>query len=563
MANENYNIDDILSEIKKRREENTNEILNRQDPEPPKPSIQETNPIAEPVLEPEDVPVVEPIIDTEPAAPPIEVPNLELEQEKEQEADDGMVDLFALNKVEAEEIPEPEPKLSDKKLEAEEIDEDDTDTKKKKKAKKDKKGKDGKKKKNPLKTIIIILLVLIVLVVAGGGAYLYYALNMVTEPEQTQSNPELKEKEWDGMDELVEVFNPIEETDASQLASLQDMIKTWYYNGEPSSSTHVLNILLIGEDTRGSDILDTGTRADSAMIASINIDTKTIQLTSILRDTYAYWENEPGNADSGTWNKINAAMALGDIEVYKNAVERLYKVQIDNHIIVNFDSFEAIIDAMGGVTLELTTAEINEINNHPKRYNKVYIEKSFDGDKGKLKLNGKQALAYCRIRKLDSDNMRANRQKICISEVAKEARDVSPSTLIKMVNKLLPYVKTDMKKSNILKIGKYALKQGWLDYDMVTTNMPEYRIGESGSGGVFNFAGGWIWKCDFPHDAYTLQTMIYGKSPITLARTRVDYINCNETGYYSEGAPATWAVIQNENYGQVTTLTTTTKESEE
>ncbi len=566
MAKDNYNIDDILSEVKKRREENEREIKGE--------SIPSAEEVAdEDILDNDKPEYVEDgyVLDDTMLQPPDDMDELEVEDEVTQEVEDevsedtvdeidttipeqtdedilqtaeeakqastaDMVDLFSIE-AEDEYQENEEPVVEDKP---------------KKKAKKER-----SKGRKIARAIIIILLVLILAIGTAGGIFVYKTLNTVTDKNNTTPT------EWEGMDKLVEVFNPIEETDASQLASLQDMIKTWYYNGSPVSSTHVLNILLVGEDTRGDDILDSGTRADSAMICSINIDTKKIQLTSVLRDTYAYWENEPGNKDSGTFDKINAAMSLGNINVYKNAVENLYKVKIDNYVIVNFDSFEAIIDAMGGITLELTSSEIWEINNHPRRYGNVYIEQTFDGHSGEVKLTGKQALAYCRIRKLDSDNMRANRQKTCLQEIAKEANDVTPATLIKMAEKLIPYVKTDMSKSTILKLGRYALKQGWLDYESDTTNLPEYRLEERGAGGNFAFAGAWIWKSDFPHDAYYLQSIIYGKSSITLARTRVDYINCTERGYFSEGAAAVWATIPNDSYGVATTFTTTTKESDE
>lgn len=558
MAKDNYNIDDILSEVKKRREENEKQIKGEDivsaetpaDTEPvdensddligDEPLVMDDTMLStveenEDEIIKEDEEVAEDEIDTT-ITEETEDDILQTAEEAKQSADsdEDMIDLLSFDTEEepvVAPVVEPEP------------------------IKKEKKNSKGKK---IAKIIICVLLVLILIAGSVGGIFVYKALNTVTD-----NNKNVSQSEWKGMDELVEVFNPIEETDASQLASLQDMIKTWYYNGSPSSSTHVLNILLVGEDTRGNDILDSGTRADSAMICSINTDTKTIQLTSILRDTYAYWENEPGNPESGTFNKINAAMALGDINIYKNAVENLYKVKIDNYVIVNFDSFQAIIDAMGGITLELTSSEIREINNHPKRYNNVVIDQTFDGNSGKVKLNGKQALAYCRIRKLDSDNMRANRQKICLQEIAKEAKDVSPTTLIKMAEKLIPYVKTDMSKSTILKIGRYALKQGWLDYESNATNLPDYRLNERGAGGNFSFAGAWIWKSDFPHDAYYLQSLVFGKSFITLAQTRVDYIKCTETGYFSQGAPAVWATIPNDSYGVATTFTTTTEESDE
>jgi LCP family protein required for cell wall assembly len=245
-------------------------------------------------------------------------------------------------------------------------------------------------------------------------------------------------------------------------------------------------------------------------------------------------------------------MSTGDINAYITCVENLYKIDIDNYVIVNFDSFESIIDALGGVTLELTSAEINEINNHQKRYGNVTIEKTFDGNSGELKLTGAQALAYCRIRKLDSDNARADRQKTCLVEIFDEAKDASNVQLLKIVNSLIPYVKTGFSTNDIVKIAKYAFSDGWLDYDVQMTTVPESRINEKGAGGIYY--GAWCWKSDFPQDAYNLQTKIYGKSSITLARLRVDVLQCRETGFFADGNSATTATITNNNYGEVTTL---------
>lgn len=317
-----------------------------------------------------------------------------------------------------------------------------------------------------------------------------------------------------------------------------------------------MNVLLVGEDTRGDEILDEGTRADSAIIVSVNIDTKQIHMTSVLRDTWAYWETKEGDESTGQFGKINGAMSTGDINTYISCIEHLYKITIDDYVIVNFSSFEDIVDSLGGVTLELTSREINEINNHQKRYGNVTIEKTFEGNSGKIKLDGKQALAYCRIRKIDSDNMRADRQKTCLMEIFNQTKDASNTKLLKVATSLIPYVKTGFSKSEILQIGKYAFSQGWLGYDFKTKNVPESRINLKGAGGNFKFAGAWIWKCDYPQDAYNLQMWIYGKSNITLAKNRVDFIKCAETGFYKQGASAvsSSAVITNNHYGEVTTL---------
>ena len=565
-----YNIDDILSEVKKRREENeaqiksdneaaqkvVEEVINSKKLEP---VVEDITPIEEQREKPEDI-YSQTTNQTE---------NAEIEQETEAEPQNTvdvklpktdekpLEPLNVHHKKKDRAVSKSEEEFVDVKNIVEQnndydnyyINSSDESDRDRERARKKKKKNDKKKKKNT--AIRVILILLIIVLCAGIGVYWYVnnILDTVTDENADKQTNVSQMK----MDERVESFDPIEEADASEIGSLQDMIKKWYKNGTPASSSRVLNIMLIGEDTRGKKVLESGTRADSAIVASVNLDTKQIKLTSILRDAYAYWETTPGDESTGHFGKINGAMSTygGDIHTYISAVENLYKIKIDNYVIVNFTSFEKIIDNLGGVELELTSAEINEINNHQKRYGGVYIDKTFDGTKGTLKLSGKQALAYCRIRKIDSDNMRANRQKICLSKVFSDMKNASSVQLLKILNDMVPYIRTDMPKNNIVSTAKYALSEGWMSYDVSTSNVPEYRNDENGAGGTFY--GAWCWKADYPMDAYMLQMDIYGKSSITLARTRVDYINCRESGFYSETGYAVQATYTNENYGEVTT----------
>ncbi|MDE5973616.1 MAG: LCP family protein [Eubacterium sp.] len=411
------------------------------------------------------------------------------------------------------------------------------------------------KKGKIVRNIIIVLLVIVLVAAAGAGIYVYKALNSVSDDD---NNATKTEQRYTAMDKLIENFPEVNETDADHLSSLQDMIKTWYYNGAPCSSSHVLNVLLVGEDTRGDEILEEDTRADAAIIVSINTDNKQITLTSILRDTYAYWENVPGDETTGEFGKINGAMAMGGIGCYINCVEKMYKIDIDDYVIVNFDSFEGIVDELGGVDIEITSAEINEINNHQERYGYVTIDKSFEGNSGEMRLTGEQALAYCRIRKLDSDNMRADRQKTCLTKIFDGVRDGNAVTLLKVVNKLLPYVKTGFSTNEIISISKYALSQGWLSYDIKMTSVPNARINGKGAGGIYY--GAWCWKADFPQDANYLQTLLYGRSSVVLAEKRVDILKCELYGFYNESLVPCYAVIYNNSYGEATTYESTTEE---
>ena len=542
----NYNIDDILSEVKKRKAAETAPKAEAE-PVPEEASAPEAEPTPEPAQE----------VTPEPATEPTPEPTPEAEPEpKEPE----MVNLFELAEKDEPVFEEEEPEVAeepDRTVPEDELVPETPSEAQPKPAKK-------KKKKKPMsktqKILTAIIVALVTMIVAAAAVLAFTAndwINEIINNSQDQEAPTATTEEWQGMKTLVESFDPIKETEATEIASLEDMIKTWYHNGTPCSSTHVLNVLLIGEDTRGKNILDEGTRADSAIIASVNIDTGEIVLTSILRDSWAYWETEAGKESTGQFGKINGAMSLGDINCYKRTIEQLYKIKLDGHAIVNFDSFETIVNELGGVTLELTEAEINEINNHPGTYGKVKIKKKFEGKKGEQKLNGKQALAYCRIRHIDSDNARADRQKICLIKIFEQTKEASKPKLLKIIKDLIPYVKTSFGKNEIIKIARYAFSKGWLDYDVITTNVPEMHL----KGGNFKpeYGGQWIWKPDYPADAYMVQKRIYGKSSITLARVRVDTKKVKQTGIYEDGARATTDTYVNEKYKEDSTVPTTAK----
>ncbi len=525
MENASYDIDDILNEVRKRREENEANVkgVSSAADETVKDNFSET--------EKEQTAPQEKIKKSEAAEPKDEelktaehsAAEPEFSEPKTEEradyspqkaeraisqnyetntradklyADDGSVDLFELSNQGADNRAS---------------------------AKKNKSSEKWHKTKSGKICISVIVILCAAIIAAGvyGWFYVNNALDKVTD-HGSQSGENLEE--WGGMNSLVENFDPIYETGRADISSYRDMVKKWYYNGTPASSTHVLNVLLIGEDTRDEEIEETGYRADSAIIASVNTDTGKIALTSILRDSYVYWETTEGDESTGQFGKINGAMSTGGLNCYINCVEHMFKVNIDNYVLVNFDSFETIVDTLGGVTVELTRAEIREINNHQKTYNHVTIE----GEPGELQLDGKQALAYCRIRHIDGDDVRADRQKTVLLELFKKMKSASTIKTTEVVTDLLPYVKTGFSKSEILSIGKYALSHGWLNYETVTYTAPTNETEADGTvittckGGT-NY-GTWIWKVDFPLCAQLVQNKIYGKTNIVLAEKRPKFL---------------------------------------
>lgn len=524
MERESYNIDDILSEVKKRREEQERSLR-----EENKNTEEKQQKAAQPVknvTEKQETKQPEIRKDTEktPAKNAEKVKDTAVEKEKPKDS------LKIQEKSKENKSKEIDDKESDIELKDKEINHNDESgminilnftAEDIQTEPEEEKVKFFKTKKGKIVKVVIIVLVL--LIVAAGVFAAIYINNMLNKvvDDDTQEEPYEAVTYYDGMDFLQEDFPLIEEQSAYEVYSYRQYLKDWYKNGDPVRSSHVLNVLLIGQDTREENISD-ASRADSAIIASINIDTGTIHLTSILRDLYVYYEIN----GEGRYGKINESAGEGGIKTYIETLQRVYKVAIDGYAIVNFASFPKIIDALGGVEINITNAEINEINNNPYRYGDagpVSITKTFEGNEGVMKLDGLQALAYCRIRKIDSDNARADRQKAVLTELLNKTKSAGTLDTVKVVNQLSQFVKTSYNKKQIIAIGNTALRDGWLNYEMQTANVP---LEENCAGGEYFSASpnNWIWIADIPKDAYELQTRIYGKSNIKLNENRADYI---------------------------------------
>lgn len=552
MEKESYSIDDILSEVKKRREENEFALKHRNAPDADnQPSAELKQEETDFVLDGEptddvskeaedDVEVFH--LETEEGAEedvPVSLPEIEPEQTADEGAEEENIADVA-EETEPEEVldktgglsqdivvdnqsdegsvsnePADEPEQENGMVDLLSLASADDIVQTAEVKPEKKKGKKTKKQKATI-TVIVILLVLII---CAGAFAILYANNLLDKiTNNSEEEPYEMVTYYDGMDFLQEDFPTIDELSASEIYSYKEYLKQWYQNGDPVSSTHVLNILLIGEDTRDEEISDTS-RADSAIIASVNIDTGEIHLTSILRDLYVYYEVD----GEGRYGKINESASMGGMKCYINTIERYYKIVINNYAVVNFASFPKIIDALGGVSIKITSAEINEINNHPKRYGGATITQTFDGTEGTMTLNGEQALAYCRIRKIDSDGARANRQKTVLNTLFKKMKSSGTVDIVKTVNQLSEYVYTGYDKKELISLGNTALKDGWLNYEVKSSNIPSTENCKGGQN--FSVApNNWIWLADIPKDAYELQMRIYGKSNINLNPNRPDYI---------------------------------------
>ena len=207
------------------------------------------------------------------------------------------------------------------------------------------------------------------------------------------------------------------------------------------------NIALFGVDSREGD-LGKGTRSDTIIIASINEDTGDIKLCSVYRDTYL-------NLSNDSYNKCNSAYAKGGPEQAIIMLNMNLDLNITDYVTVGFDGLIDVIDALGGVNIEVTEGEIQHLNNYQiSMVGTTTDGQTFTATAGKdytpvttagyQKLNGLQATAFCRIRYIGDDFARAERQRRVLAAVMDEAKKASVSDLNKILDKALPHVATSL-----------------------------------------------------------------------------------------------------------------------
>ena len=203
------------------------------------------------------------------------------------------------------------------------------------------------------------------------------------------------------MDELGSTVPLSDVTETTQFEVIQD---------EP-----VKNFLLIGIDSRSKNYSSDGKgdRSDITMVMSIDSKNGTIKLISIPRDTYAYF---PGYSNP---HKINAAMSYGGAELLQATVENCLRIKIDGYAYVNFSHMAQIIDAVGGVYVNMTAGEKDIANNYIKEMNSNAALISSTGSG--TWLNGIQAVAYARIRYIGNGEYERQERQV---EVLRDGLDI-------------------------------------------------------------------------------------------------------------------------------------------
>ena len=296
-----------------------------------------------------------------------------------------------------------------------------------------------KKQQKGMKRWVKILICVVEVVVLAGLLGMVYLIDKMDDIDYTPLDPEFIMDNQDEMDE-----------------ETQEVLKGY------------TNILLVGSDARDNNVeaLDKTlvNHSDTIIICSINNDTKEIRLVSVYRDTILKM-SKPDDPSDYKYRKATEAMFYYGAQSTLNMVNVNMDLNISDYVMVNWSALIDIIDAVGGIDIEITEEEREWLNaylvdtsvNTGKKYTEV--TKS-----GYVHLDGIQATAYCRIRfTKGSDYRRTERQRMVLTEVFKKAKEMNLAQLNSAINAVVGNVSTSFSPDEIIQmasdITKYSLAE--------------------------------------------------------------------------------------------------------
>ena len=353
-----------------------------------------------------------------------------------------------------------------------------------------------------------VLCVLIILFASAYGVFLHYynKMNITSDNDNTEivtaidyeddelNENELTNEEREELNKFLDEVNSADEADSSEDADKETKV-------EKADTKDVTNILLLGTDSRIAG--NRRTRTDSMIILSIDKKNNRLVMTSVLRDTYV---KIPGVGN----NRLNAAFVYGGPNLLFKTFDTNFDIHLDKYVQVDFFNFVKLVDAVGGVDLKLTNAEINLMNkSYIPQINKL-LKKNRNQDlvkinkSGKYHLNGVQTLAYSRIRYIGTDFGRTERQRVVIGEIIKKTKTLNVSELNDLADIVLPMISTNLSKGEVMSLLLSAKE--YLNYKVVNGRMPI-----DGSYRYMTIRGASVLGVNFDKNKKYWYNLVYGK----------------------------------------------------
>ena len=309
--------------------------------------------------------------------------------------------------------------------------------------------------------------------------------------------------EYDNLsDKLADADYNVGSLSADQMAQVSDL------RMNTNLSADWLNVLLLGTDER---TLSESARTDAMLICSINRNTGEVKLTSIMRDLAIEY------TDIGEYNgtyRINAANYFGGPNLAMRTINEKFNMNIQYYVLVNFFGFQKIAQRLGGIDIDITEAEKDKINKMIVQQAKfAYREGIDESDQENVyletygentHLNGRQTLAYARIRKLTGgDAMRTERQRIVLEKLLQKVKGLDAMQLAALATDMLDQVRTNLPLDDLLKIALQVCGNG-------ISSVKSIRLPVSGSykEEVRNDQS-MLYDCDFQANALELYNFVY------------------------------------------------------
>lgn len=255
---------------------------------------------------------------------------------------------------------------------------------------------------------------------------------------------------------------------------------------------------MLSSDARpGEDV----SRSDSIMILTIDNINKKLKVTSLMRDMLV-------KIDGHGEEKLNHAFAYGGPTKTIETIQNNFGIKLHNYVIVDFNAFVKVIDAINGIEVTIKDYELDELNK--------YIldgggsEKDLLPSPGTYNLNGYQALSYARIRKVgNGEYERTERQRAVLQIALEKVKDMSTVKLVSLLNELFPYIKTNISLGNAMDYGFTALNVGKnCNFEIEQFRVP---IDSISKGGIIDNKG-WVFVIDKVETSKALQEFIFNNN---------------------------------------------------
>lgn len=275
------------------------------------------------------------------------------------------------------------------------------------------------------------------------------------------------------------------------------------------------NIALFGVDSR--DASTTDSRSDTIMIASINNETKDIKLVSIYRDTYL-------DNTNGEYRKATECYQFGGPKRSMNMINKNLDMDITDYVTVNFNAVAEVVNALGGVEIDIQEDEIVHLNNYQVEGSEVTgLEIVPVESTGLQTLNGLQALSYCRIRYTTGDDFkRTERQRTVLEQIFKKAKTANLIKLNNIIDSVFDNISTSLSITEMASLAKDIASYNMSD----TTGFPFEQMPANIA------AGDCVVPVNLAQNVKELHTYLFGSDGYTPSNTVQEISNkiINETG---------------------------------